>query len=286
MWLIYASLAALFASLRDLTSKRGLQDVDEYLITWAARFFALPLFIPLLFFSEIPELGSDFAIAFLAAIALQIISNILYFRALKLSDLSLAIPMISFTPLFLLVTSPLIVGEIPTLWDILGIIFIVSGSYLLNLNRQQHGYLEPFKALFREKGAQLMLVVAFLWSLLANLNKVGVQNSSPLFWAEMDFLALAPALFLIMLVKSPDSLKQIRPNLKYLLPLGLGQGLLLLCVLQAVSLTLVAHVVAVKRISILLSSFAGHLFFQESGLQERVPGAALMFAGVVIVTLL
>ncbi|NQE06765.1 hypothetical protein C5S32_12915 [ANME-1 cluster archaeon GoMg1] len=70
------------------------------------------------------------------------------------------------------------------------IFLIVTGSYLLNINHSKkyrsHGYknryLAPFKALLKEKGPRLMLVVAFIWSLTANIDKIGLQNSSPLFW--------------------------------------------------------------------------------------------------------
>lgn len=285
-WLIFASLTAVFASLRDLTSKGGLKGVDEYIVTWASRFFSLPLFLPLLFFNERPPLGDRFIPVLLITVGIQIAANLLYFRALKVSDLSLSIPLISFTPLFLLITSPLIVGEIPTLWDTAGIVLIVCGSYLLNLKDQQHGYFAPFKALVKEKGPKLMLIVALLWSILANLNKVGVQNSSPLFWAGIDSVTLAPTFLVIMLFKSQSNLKQITQNLKFLIPLGLSQGLTLLCVVKAVELTLVAHVVAVKRVSILLSAFAGHLLFKEPGIRERMMGAIIMFIGVTIVTLL
>jgi len=210
---------------------------------------------------------------------------LLYIRALKLADLSLAVPLVTFTPLFLLVTSPLIVGENPTVMDAVGIVCIVIGSYILNLKHRQQGLLAPFQALLTEKGPQLMLLVAFIWSLSSTIDKVGVKNSSPTFWAIANYSYIAAGMFPIMLYKSRNSLQQVVQNLPTLMPIGFLQGLVVLCQMQAISLTLVAHVISIKRMSALLSVLWGHLIFKEKGLKERTAGATIMVIGVLFITL-
>jgi len=42
---VYALLSALFESLKDVSSKFGLRDMDEYLVTWGYGFFALPFLV-------------------------------------------------------------------------------------------------------------------------------------------------------------------------------------------------------------------------------------------------
>ncbi len=286
-WVFLAFLSASFAALRNLLAKQQLEDLSEYVIAWSSRFFSLTLFLPLLLVSDKPSLGNQFPLVFIVTLILQVLANLLYFKALKASELSLTAPMISFTPLFLLVTSPLIVDEFPSSLDLLGIFLIVGGSYLLNLQNRQQGFFSPFFALVREKGTRLMLVVAALWSILANFNKLGVANSSTIFWATATSTAVSLALFSIMLSQCPANLlKQISTNFVGLFLNGILQGLILLCSLKAFELTLVANVVATKRVSILMSVLLGHWFFGEPGLQQRLTGAAIMFVGVSIVTLL
>ncbi|WP_244533042.1 EamA family transporter [Geitlerinema sp. PCC 9228] len=290
MWFVFALFTAIFASLRDLVSKQALQRIgDEYIITWSSRFLALPFFLPLLFYQfsqQPPTWDASLAGTIFIVLVLQVISNIFYFRAIKLSDLSITVPMISFTPLFLLATSPLIVGEFPGKWDILGMLLIVGGSYILKIRNQEQGYLAPLKALFRENGPRFMLAVAIFWSFLSTLNKLGVEQSSPILWAALNSTVLATAMTPIMLYKSQHNLKLIPKNIGYLFAVGLFQGLTVLCFMQAVKLTLVAEVVSVKRTSILFSALFGHLFLQEPGIQERLTGATIMLVGVVIITLL
>ena len=283
-WIIFAAFTAFFESSKDVASKHGLKQLDEYVVAWSMIFFTLPLMLPLLGIIEIPELGENFIWALLAGGSFNVISMLLYIRALKLADLSLAVPLVTFTPLFLLVTSPLIVGEQPTAIDSLGILFIVSGSYILNLKQRQKSVWAPFQALLKERGSQLMLLVAFIWSLSSTIDKVGVRNSSPTFWAIANYSYIAAGMLPIMLYKSRQSLQQVIRNLPTLVPIGILQGLVVLCQMQAISLTLVAHVIAIKRMSALLSVMWGHLIFKEKGLKERAAGASIMIVGVLLIT--
>lgn len=285
IWILFAALTAFFESSKDVASKHGLKQLDEYVVAWSMIFFTLPLMLPLLGIIEIPELGENFIWALLAGGSFNVISMLLYIRALKLADLSLAVPLVTFTPLFLLVTSPLIVGEQPTAMDSLGILFIVSGSYILNLKQRQKSIWAPFQALLKERGSQLMLLVAFIWSLSSTIDKVGVRNSSPTFWAIANYTYIAAGMLPIMLYKSRQSLQQITRNLPTLVPIGFFQGLVVLCQMQAISLTLVAHVISMKRMSALLSVVWGHLIFKETGLKERAAGASIMLVGVLLITL-
>lgn len=285
IWILFASLTALFESTKDVVSKRGLQTLDEYVVAWSMVFFPLPLLLPFLGIIEIPELGDNFVNALIAGGSLNVVAMLLYIRAIKLADLSLAVPLITFTPLFLLVTSPIIANENPSAIDAVGIFLIVTGSYILNLKTKQQGYFAPFRALLKEKGSQLMLLVAFIWSFSSTVDKVGVRNSSPIFWAIVMHGYIATGMLPIMLYKSRKSLQTVVQNLPILAPIGFLQGLVVLCQMQAISLTLVAHVISIKRMSALLSVLWGHLIFKEKGLKERATGATVMVMGVLLITL-
>ncbi|NEO40171.1 MAG: EamA family transporter [Moorea sp. SIOASIH] len=285
LWLIFASLTALFASGKDLTSKRGLKNVDGYIVSWAVLFFSLPVLLPLIFVIEIPEIGQDFGLALMLGGSLNVVGMSLYIQALSRSDLSITVPFMTFTPLFLLVTSPIIVGEYPTPLDILGIIMIVVGSYSLNLKEKRNGYLAPFKGLLKQRGPQLMLTVAVIFSISSNLDKVGVQNSSPIFWAIAMHTFIATAMGVIMLYKSSSKLNQIPKHLLSIVPIGFCQAGVILCQMTALEMTFVSHVIAVKRMSVLISVILGCLIFKEPGIQERAVGAAIMVLGVLLISL-
>ncbi|MEQ9355305.1 EamA family transporter [Coleofasciculus chthonoplastes] len=119
----------------------------------------------------------------------------------------------------------------------------------------------------------------------SNVDKVGVQNSSPIFGAIANYSFIATAMTPIMLYEADDRLTQIRPKFISLVPIGLFHGAAVLFQMQAIDMTRVAHVISVKRMSALLSVVMGHLIFQEKGIKERAIGAGIMILGVVLITL-
>jgi len=284
-WVLFAFLTALFRSLTDIAGKFGLKNMDEYIVAWALNFFALPLLLPILFFIEIPEITPAFWLAISVSGSLNVATAILYLRAIKLADLSLVIPLSTFTPLFLLITSPLIVGEFPNLFGFIGILLIVAGSYLLNIKEKKKGLLAPFKALLNNKGAQLMLLVAFIWSITSNFDKIGLQNSSPIFYGIIINVAITIGVTPFMLIKSKQNIKQIPKNMKILIPVGLFHGMMLIFHMVAISMTLVAYLISIKRTSALISVLFGTMLFKEKGLKERALGAIIMILGVLCITL-
>jgi drug/metabolite transporter (DMT)-like permease len=302
-WLIFAWLTALFESFTDVASKKSLKNVDTYIVAFFIRFsaflFLIPVLVLVIFLWGFPTIGSQFWLALLISGSLNVLTTVLYMNALKHSDLSISVPMLAFTPLFLLVTSPLIVGEFPTPLGLGGIILIVLGSYILNIKEFRKGCLAPFQALLREKGPKLMLIVAFIWSITSNYDKVGAVNSSPIIWVVAVNFFIAICLFPILFALNKDyipkkrsSLKKkgeywklIKQNKNILLFTGFLSALTIIFQIYAITLTLVAYVIAIKRTSVCFGVLWGHLIFHEKGMKERLTGAVVMVLGVVLIVL-
>lgn len=285
MWLILAILSAFFEAVKDVVSKHNLKANDEYVVTWSLTFFTATFLTPLLFIIEIPPLNQQFWIALLIGASMNAVIALLYIKAIKLSDLSLAVPLVALTPLFMLLTSPLIVGEYPNFFDGIGVFFIVMGSYLLNIKEKSQGYLAPFKALLHQPGSKLMLLVAFLWSITTNFDKIGVQNSSPIFWVFALLTTMSVLLLPVLLHKTSNPKRQIIQYLPMLMATGFFNALGVICQMQALTMTLVVQVIALKRTSVLMGVLFGHFIFKEKDIQERFLGAAIMMGGVLFITL-
>ncbi|OGX33743.1 MAG: hypothetical protein A3C36_00565, partial [Omnitrophica WOR_2 bacterium RIFCSPHIGHO2_02_FULL_52_10] len=208
----------------------------------------------------------------------------LYFKAIQSSDLSITMPMLAFTPLFLLITSPLMLGEFPGLLGIAGILLIVGGSYVMHFQRRQGGYLEPFKQLIRIRGPRYMLLVALLFSIGSNVDKIGVLNSSSLMWITLLNTGVAAALTVIMMWRVRDLKDKLRSVWPVLAVMGLCNAVALVCQMTAITMTLVPYLIAVKRTSVVMSSVFGFMLFKERGMRERLIGVLLMVLGVFLLT--
>jgi uncharacterized membrane protein len=289
---IYAILSALFEALRNVSGKMGLKDMDEYLVTWAFGFFALPFLVFPYLFISIPSLGNQYWIALISDGILNVIATILQLKAMKHSDLSLVIPLTSFTPLFLLIMAPLILGQYPTFLGIIGVILIVIGSYILNIKRRiittqrkNSDYLDPFKAMVKEKGPKLMLIAAFLLSITSSIDKIGISNSSPLFWAVSVHVFTSVTLAPVLIHEFHNHTKLTEMDIKLLFAVGIFSALSLVTQYIAITALLVPYVIAIKRTSALISVLFGYLIFKEKGIKGRLAGSVIMVLGVVIIAL-
>ncbi len=282
-WIIFAIATAVFQSANDVLSKTRLKNLDEYLISWSTRFFALPFLGISLFFVEPPQISGAFWIALAVGGCLNVLTTILYVKAIKHSDLSTTVPILAFTPAFLLITSPFMTGEFPTTIGLIGVGLVIIGSYLLNVSQSNNGLLTPYRLLLKDRGPRLMLIVAILWAITSNIDKIGVTNSSSLYWSFSTYTVMTIILFPIMLVKSSKSISQIPSLFGVLFPLGFISSLVIISQMIAISLSLVIYVIAVKRSSAILSVLSGYLFFKEKHLIERLAGTIIMILGVLTI---
>ncbi|MEG5139529.1 MULTISPECIES: EamA family transporter [unclassified Microcoleus] len=130
-----------------------------------------------------------------------------------------------------------------------------------------------------------MLIVAFLWSITSNFDKIGVQNSSPIFWLFSLFTTMSIVLLPVLLKKTPNPSRKIIKNLPLLVTMGFFNALGVIFQMQALTMTLVVQVIAVKRTSVLMGVLFGHFIFKEKDIQQRLLGAAIMIVGVFLITL-
>ena len=206
-------------------------------------------------------------------------------KSLEVSNLSVSIPMLSFTPVFLLLTSYLMLNEFPTLAGLLGVLLVVLGSYILNLHESKQGYLEPVKSIFRNKGIFYMVIVAFLYSLCANLGKIGVNLSNPAYYMFMFYLIYSILLFIVFFKNIKSNITALRKNLNYFALAGFSTAASEILIGVAYKYSIVPYIISLKRTSILFAVLIGIFLFKEKSIKQAVIGSAVMFIGVLLITL-
>jgi len=285
MWILFALLNPISESFRNVFSKKASRNnADPLVISWFNNFIPVIVYSPFLFFIE-----TKFSFLFFKSIIISgiinIVAVILYHRAINKGEISTVVPMLSFTPLFLLVISPLIVNEFPDLLGMVGLILIVIGSYLLNINPSVHGFFTPLKSLVKNKGTRYMLIVSFIWAISANYDKIGIQQSSPLQYIIFVNLFVFTGVSSVLFFKKKAKLiKQAKEN-KHIIYVGLFTALGFIFQMTALSLTLVAYVISLKRMSGMITVFFGAIFFKEQNIREKMLGSLIMFLGVLLILL-
>jgi drug/metabolite transporter (DMT)-like permease len=214
--------------------------------------------------------------------------------------------MLSFTPVILIGTSYLLLNEIPSVPGIAGICIIVIGSYVLNISSADEHLLDPVKSMLRNRGSWYMLIVAFLFAVSINFDKIAMLNSDPFFGMALTVLAIGMAFVLIAAYycssiqtlssqKPPENGKRAPlsgfssfPQRKYLaltILIGAFVAIEAASINVAYTLQIVPYVIAIKRLSIIFVVLYGTLVFSEQETGKRLMGAALMVAGAIIIVL-
>jgi drug/metabolite transporter (DMT)-like permease len=107
-------------------------------------------------------------------------AQLLLMKALQVSSMSLCIPFMAFTPVFLIGTGYVMIGELPSWVKLLGVGLIVIGSLAMHRRLFAEGWSAPIKAIMREKGSRYILLVAFILSVTNPIEKRLVTMSDPL----------------------------------------------------------------------------------------------------------
>lgn len=286
LWFYLSLTCAVSVAAVDALSKKALAGSDPYVVAWVRLGYCIPFLGISFFWIPVPHLDPVFFKVILVLLPLEITALLLYTHALRQSPLSLTIPFLALTPVFLIVTSSLILGERPDASGLAGILMIAAGAYLLNLHTRREGWLEPFRAILREKGSRKMIAVAFLYSITANLGKVAILHSSPEFFGVVYFPLLALlSLPLLGTVSGRDAYRTLLHRKGIFTLIGLVQTVMIFTHVTAISLVEVPYMISIKRTSLLFAILLGWLFFGEKNIRERMLGAACMAAGVAMILL-
>lgn len=286
LWLPLTLGSAFMLSLADALTKRELPRCGLVTAVWMRNLAALVFLLPALLFVDVPPLDRAFLYAVAAALPLEIAATVLYIRAIQLSPLSLTMPFLAMTPLYLLASSFVILGEAPSPQGAAGVALIAAGAYLLNVHAlKEGGLLAPFRAIAREPGSLMMMAVALIYAFTSDLGKLAILHSSPVFfavfyWALFSALLTPMALYLL---RGRISARSAVTEARRFLPIGFAQGSMVVLHMVAISLTQVSYMIAVKRTSLLFAAGFGWFMFGEKNIRERLLGASVMFAGLVLI---
>jgi drug/metabolite transporter (DMT)-like permease len=284
-WIFLSLLSAFSLATSDAFTKRTLETCNEYLVAWFRLLFSLPILAALLIALPWPDLDSRFFGSFVVALPLEMVSVIFYIKALRISPLSLTLPFLSLTPVFAMVISYVILAEKVSPQGMAGIFFLAAGSYVLQLHELKNGVLDPFKAILKEKGSLLMIIVAFIYSVTSPLGKMAVIHSSPLFFAAAYIVCLTMLFTPIALWKGRHDIQKFVQQKYYrgLVVPGIFYAVMVVSHMTAISLTKVAYMISLKRTSVLMGVVYGYFLLREKNITERLAGAIIMTIGFMMI---
>lgn len=286
MWALLAMGTAVLTSLNPIFYKRLLHNSEPVIVVWSVTLVALPLLglFAFLLTPQLPRIDGFFVMAILGAGLLNVAAHVANATALKRADASLVTPLLNFGPVFTLLLALFFLREVPTASGILGVLCVLTGAYWLT-RTDQHSWLKPLQALSTTPGVLLVLLAGLLWSITPLLEKVAIQHTFPPSPRFTAFVATSTLVLLLSISVLRQGRRVIYPLVKQRwswLAAGLIAGTAPILGYTAMSLGLVGYVTTLFKLSSVLTVLWAVLFLGERGFKQRLPAAALMVTGTVL----
>lgn len=304
--LMMAAATSVSNVFKDVAGKKVL-DSNEIIATtfWLRIFagigFALALFGRYFYFGTAPEIrdsGPLFGIealhfapltTFLIYLMLDGIgvglATLLYWRAIQVSPISVCVPFLAFTPIFLIPSGWLLLGELPPTVKLMGIVLVVIGSLVMHRQLFAISIFEPVRAIWRERGSRYVLIVAFIFCITNPLDKKLVAMSDPITQAFAYGIAVWVFFAGLAFFRKAEVGKVIRVAPKWLILAGALDALALILQFASHDYIDVVITISVKRAGIVLAVLLGWLIFKERGITDKIIASCVMLAGVLIIYL-
>ncbi len=293
LWLILGIICGLSFALVHTVSKIVVKKVDPLYLSYTKYLFISILFFPFVIILW-PKfiININFIIALIGVSIIVIIAQPLMMISYKYGDLSKVVPLLSITPMITLLIAFLWLKELPNVLGIFGILLIVFGTYILNIEKlRTEGILGPIKALYYNKASRYMLLVAIIFGIGSTINKYAINISnviSQLFLASY-FILLISTILLLIKDKSKfikKTKKIIKSSYKGLILISLLHIVVIATHFTALSLTYTAYIIALKRTSAVFAVILAYYIFKEKKhFWTCFIGSLIAILGVVLLTI-
>lgn len=283
IWFSLCLATAVFVGTTDALIKTALKTQSPTAVALGRYVWSSLFLLPFVFAGSAPSDPRAFWTATIVALPIEVAAALMYQHALHRSPLSLTVPYLAFTPVFLLLTGWIMLGERPTVPGILGVALVTAGALALQ-RRPAPGRSWASWIIPSDRGSLLILCVALLYSFTSALTKRAVLAGSPLSFPGIYFGLLSVCLVPFQF-RAPGWARSLVSRPALFAAVGILEAITLLLQFEAYLHVEVAYVISIKRLSPLVAVFYGRLFFHERASPARLVGAALMVGGAAVIAL-
>ncbi len=286
-WLPLTLICAFALASSDAAAKRWLVGLSAWDMMLVRLGLAGVLLAPWLIWHPPGEPTPTFW-AWMALLApLELGAMLLYMRAIRDHALSLTLPYMAFTPVFIVLLGYMVLGETVSPRGLVGIALVVAGSWLLNfetVGRLTAGALmAPFRAIVRNPGSRMMLLAAAIYALTAAGSKAAMQSVGSAGFGVLYSAVIGGAALLVTALVRPRAYRVLTAQPGASLLVAATMALMVVTHFAAIAQVEAAYMIAVKRTSMLFGILYGALLFGERHVGRHLTAGSLMIGGVALI---
>ena len=288
MALFIGFMSGLFWSFFDITRKLSLKIIKPEILLFLFSISQIVVFsLWMIFDNFFLNIANYFFVGFLL-ILISIFSAILFLKALNLSEISMSIPLLSFSPIFSAIFANFLLNEKLISQQYIGIFMIVIGTLVLYSEKtKSYNLKESFKKIFLNKGSRYMLIVSLIWSITPVLDKICLNHSSMNAHGLIQSIGMFICLICIYSINMKKIISVYKVQFKLItstLTIGVVATILQF---YAITLLPVPVMESVKRsIGQSFSIFYGKFYFSEQINKQKILGILFICLGVFLVLIL
>lgn len=281
---IAAFTGAIFVSAKDLVSKKLAYTTTGTLSAFASFAFAIPYYVLLLailygFGLEDFSYKPQFFLYVLLRSTTDVGAEWLKMSALSLGEISLVSQFLALSPLFLIITSPLITSDPITPTLALALLISTLSTFILIYRKKGTNLSSKDK-----KAILLAIGSAFFFSLNSAFDRLAVQEASATFSAfAMTFLSGLILLPINLLKNKNNILEKLYENKNGFFLRGFFEVIFMIFKMIALKYLQAPIVIIIQRFSLLFTILGGAVIYKEKDIGKRLfAGSLILLSGILI----
>ncbi len=244
------------------------------------NYFLLTIFsVILIFFIDKSGFGREFLFWSILGGIFGALGNYFMVEALKFGELSVLAPINSYKVIVALLFGIILLGEVPGLTGIIGIILMISGSYFIF---NSFNIFEIFK---RKEIQYRFLALIFTGIEAILIKKVIMLSSIELMFCANCILGLLFSYLILVLKKETKNFKLERKHAPFYILTAISFGVMAFMTAVVFKRIQVSYALSLFQMSILVNLFFGWKVFKEKDILRKLIGSIIIITGAVLILL-
>jgi len=276
-----------FSAIASILEKKSLFSYDALEFSFLLSVFNLLFSIPFFFLFEVNSVSSISLIVLFAKSILGVLAFWCVMLALKNLEISGALPLMVLTPGLVAFFAFLFLGESLSHLEIIGMIFLLSGTYILEMKIEE-SVMHPIKVFINSKFHHYIIFALLLFTLTSILDKALLSKFKMTPYSFMAFqqLFFAIIFFAIFFVKNKSikiNSQLFKNHFHFIIIIAILTIAYRFSQIEAVKIAPVALVLSIKRISVFIAAIAGGKIFKEQSLLKKTIATIILIIGAILI---
>lgn len=269
----------LLLSYERIAFKQASESRNSLVSTFLLFSIATVFLAPLLFF--VAWTPADIEYAFISSIIYTATFS-LFIYVLANYEVSLVSPFYNFNVFFLLILSVIFLGETLSVFKVIGICLLFYGTGYLSKKDEGTGFFQSLKAVYRNRGCQLMMLMSLLMAVARIFDRININNTDLAFYSFALYFLISFYLGIIIFVTGKYKLipKTFKGRARFFLGGSAANAYSYLFLLITITVIDLSIAEPLSMLSVIISIVLSYYILKEN-IRERLKGAIIMFIGTI-----